>query len=321
MTFEKRTARARKLIRLFVSTAAICFSLTGILLGQETRRVAVTFDDLPATGGTSTLERLRYVNDRLLKALEREKVPAIGFVNESKLFVNGEIDERTAILDKWLEGGHLLGNHTFSHIAIDRASFEQYKEDLIRGETVTRMLLSARGLKLKYFRHTQLRTGPTAEYRSKLSELLASRGYTVAPVTIDNNEYIFAALYTDALRNGDRDLAERIAVAYVEYMESVFEHFEKLSHDLLGYEVRQILLLHANELNADHFGRLAAMMRKRGYRFVTLDDALRDKAYTLPDALSTRGISWIHRWTIAKGQEVREEPDVPDWISERFRRR
>ena len=39
-------------------------------------------------------------------------MPSIGFVNESKLYVRGEIDERTAILDEWLEKGHLLGNHT-----------------------------------------------------------------------------------------------------------------------------------------------------------------------------------------------------------------
>ena len=183
------------------------------------------------------------------------------------------------------------------------------------------MLLANRGLQLKYFRHTQLRTGPTEVYRKQLSELLSSRGYVAAPVTIDNNEYVFAAVYSDAAGRSDKELANRIVKAYVEYMDSVFAHFENLSRDFLGYEVRQILLLHANELNADHFDKLAAMMRKRGYRFISLEEALRDKAYEMPEALSTRGLSWIHRWMLAKGLEISEEPDVPAWISELFRRR
>ncbi len=301
--------------------AAVLLTLSAFSLAQTGRRVAVTFDDLPATGGESTLIRLNRVNGDLLKKLAAEKVPAVGFVNESKLLVKGEVDERLAILDKWLENGHLLGNHTFSHIAINNATFEEYKEDLIRGETMTRMLLEARGLKLKYFRHTQLRTGPTEEYRKNLSDLLKDRGYTVAPVTIDNNEYIFAAIYADALAGSDRLLADKIAEAYVDYMESVFAHFEILSKDFLGYEVRQILLLHANELNADHFDKLASMMKKRGYRFVTLEDALNDKAYGLPEVVSTRGLSWLHRWMLAKGLKIREEPGIPDWIAEQFNRR
>ena len=305
----------------FLVTAILPLLLTVSVCAQVSRSVAVTFDDLPATGGTSTLKRLRYINSNLLAKLSDDNVPAIGFVNEGKLMVEGEIDDRTALLAEWLDRGHLLGNHTFSHIAIDNATFEHYREDLIRGETVTRMLLERRGLKLKYYRHTQLRTGPNEVYRKQLSDLLRDRGYSVAPVTIDNNEYVFAAVYNDAVSKGDTQLADRIAEAYIGYMSSVFSHFEGLSRDFLGYEVPQVLLLHANELNADRFDELAEMMRGRGYRFITLDEALKDKAYTLPEAGSTRGLSWIHRWILAAGQETREEPDVPGWISDLFRRR
>ncbi len=297
------------------------FSFTGVFGQAGGRVVSVTFDDLPATGPSSTLTRLTYINEGILKSLRDHGIPAAGFVNEGKLFVEGEIDERAALLERWLDDGHVLGNHTFSHIAIDRASLEEYKEDLIRGETVTRMLLAARGQKLKYFRHTQLRTGPDKEYAQRLSSLLESRGYTVAPVTIDNNEYVFAAIYASARDRNDRAGMKRIADAYVAYMENVFDHFEMVSRDFLGYEPPQILLLHANEINADHFGRLADMIKARGYRFVTIDEALRDKAYGLPEAQSQRGLSWIHRWMLAKGLEIREEPDVPEWVAEEFRSR
>ncbi|MBK9172878.1 MAG: polysaccharide deacetylase family protein [Chloracidobacterium sp.] len=277
------------------------------------RSVAVTFDDLPATHGG--LAEYEYVTENLLSKLKAARVPAIGFVNERKLFVVGEIDRRTALLKRWLDDGHELGNHSFSHIQIDRASFEQYAEDVVRGETVTRMLLDAKGKKLRYYRHTQLRTGPTEEYRKQLNDFLSRRGYITAPVTVDNNDYVYAMAYANAKQRGDMQSAEKIVASYIEYMDKVFDHFEKISVELLGYEVKQTLLLHANELNADHFDKLAAMIRKRGYSFITLDEALADPAYKLPEAISSRGLSWIHRWTIAKGKPMREEPLEPGWLA------
>lgn len=276
------------------------------------REVAFTFDDLPATQGN--YKTFKYITDNLLAKLKVEKIPAIGFVNEQKLFYPGEIDKRTALLKHWLNDGHELGNHTFSHIFINNATFEQYTEDLIRGETVTKMLLGEMGKTLVYFRHTQLRTGPSEEYRQNLSGFLKSRGYKIAPVTIDNNDYIFAEAYQQAKGKSDKILEIKIVSAYIEYMEKIFVHFENLSRDFLGYEVKQTLLLHANELNADHLDKLVEMLKKRGYKFITIDEALKDKAYQLTEASSKRGLSWLHRWMIAKGLPINEEPGVPAWI-------
>ncbi|REJ77715.1 MAG: polysaccharide deacetylase [Acidobacteria bacterium] len=307
-------------IRAFLVFALLLFVFPAVN-AQATRKISVTFDDLPGTHNVSDLKELTAVNAILLSKLKARDLPAAVFVNERKLYVPGEIDERTAILEKWLDAGHTLGNHTFSHIAINSNSFEAYRDDLIRGETVTRMLLENRGKKLRYFRHTQLRTGPTDDYRKQLSEFLKRRGYTVAPVTIDNNEYIFATVYENALAENNGKLADRIAVAYVEYMNSVFSHFEDVSREFLNREPAQVLLLHVNRINADHFEKLASMMEKRGYQFVSLDEALKDEAYSLPEVTSRRGLSWIHRWMLAKGLEMKEEPNVQDWIAELYARR
>lgn len=285
---------------------------------RRTRAVAVTFDDLPATHGEYAV--MKRVTDGLLQKLKVENVPAIGFVTEFRLGGGGaEVRRRTALLKQWLDAGHDLGNHSYSHIAIDQVPFEQYAADVIKGETITRGLLEEKGRKLRYYRHTQLRTGPTQEYKMKLSAFLANRGYTVAPVTVDNNDYIYAVAYSNAKRAGNAALQGKIAADYICYMEEVFEHFEKLSSDFLGYEVKQTLLLHANEINADHFDKLAQMLRRRGYSFITLDEALQDPAYRLADAQSKRGLSWIHRWMLAKGLPIREEPLQPDWINKLFR--
>jgi len=98
----------------------------------------------------------------------------------------------------------------------------------------------------------------------------------------------------------------------------VFDYFEKLSRDLLGYEPRQILLLHANNLEADHIGELIGLLRKRGYRFITLEEALSDDAYGLPDTfVGEEGRGWIEHWAITMGKPPRGAPVFPKSIDDR----
>jgi peptidoglycan/xylan/chitin deacetylase (PgdA/CDA1 family) len=312
-----------KICRAFLTCALLWPALTAAASAQAgaaapaRREVAVTFDDLPTPYGD--LEDMRRITSRLLESVKRNGVPAVGFVNEGKLYRRGETDARTELLRAWLDAGLELGNHTFSHLNLQRAPLEEYKDDVLRGETVTRMLLRERGMTLRYFRHPFLFTGTTPEYKKGLAEFLAGRGYTVAPVTIDNADYIFADVYFKAKKRGDAETAKRVADAYVPYMESVFEHFERLAAETFGREIKHVHLLHANEINADRFDELAAMLKRRGYAFVTLEEALKDPAYREPDALYKNGISWLHRWRMAKGLPVKWEPEVPKFVDELYK--
>ncbi|MDT5061018.1 MAG: hypothetical protein QOH63_1477 [Acidobacteriota bacterium] len=288
---------------------------------RNTRReVAVTFDDLPLQGPSLEVKALREMTGRLLRSAKANRVPVFGDVNEGKLYSNGKPDaERVAILRMWLDAGAELGNHTFSHMSLKSHPLALVEQDLIRGETITKQLLTERGMKLRYFRHPELQTGPDLETKKAFEKFLAERGYTIAPITIDNQDFIFAILYARAKRQGNAELMKRIADEYVPYMERMFEFFEKLSVEVVGYEVKQVLLLHASELNADHFDDLAQMMKRRGYTFISLEQALEDKAYLLADAPSSKGLSWLHRWALAKGMEMRQEPREPEWVTTLFK--
>jgi peptidoglycan/xylan/chitin deacetylase (PgdA/CDA1 family) len=282
---------------------------------ESKRYVAFTFDDLPYTHITNA----KYINQRLTEILSSEGIPAIGFVNEGKLYSNGQRDEtRIALIELWLSRGFDLGNHSYSHVSIDNVTLDAYKTDVLRGEKITKYLLAKVGKKLKYYRHTQLRTGQTPDIKKSLDNFLKENGYVTAPVTLDNNEYIFADIYERALQKNDSTAMSMIRVEYLRYMETIVAHFEDLSVDFLGYEVRQILLLHANTLNADCLSDLIDIFRKRNYAFISLDEALQDKAYQLDEVTSKRGLSWIHRWMLAKGYEMRPEPSEPEQITQMF---
>jgi peptidoglycan/xylan/chitin deacetylase (PgdA/CDA1 family) len=247
-------------------------------------------------------------------------------VNEGKLHQRGpnEVEARAAILKLWVDAGFELGNHTYSHLDMFTASAEKFRQDLIAGERTTQKLLSAKGMKLRYFRHPFLNTGPSPEMKSAFDNILAERKYIMAPVTVDNQDYVFAAVYADALKNNDHTMMSRVAEAYIPYMEAMLEFYEKQSSTLLGYEIKQILLVHANMLNADHFDKLITRMKKRGYQFISLEEALRDKAYELEDRFIARaGISWLQRWAFTQKhqptiEEFKLEPDAPAFIKQAY---
>jgi peptidoglycan/xylan/chitin deacetylase (PgdA/CDA1 family) len=301
-----------KLFRIVLLIVSAILPLFAFAQEQAHRRIAVTIDDLPAQRGE--LKQIQEITDRLLAEIAELQIPVVGFVNEGKLYKRDEVDERIGLLRQWLEAGHELGNHTFSHRCDNSMPVEEYEEDIIRGESVLKMLMSEYDRELRYFRHPCLFTGPTEEYRSELNRFLDEHGYTVAPVTIDNSEWLIGAVYERARRDGNGGLADSLAATYVPHIEAVMEHYERMSMEFLGYEPPQIFLMHANELNAEYFDDLIEMLQARGYEFITLDEALKDSAYSLPEAPNKRGVSWMHRWREAKGLEYDPEPDAPEWV-------
>ena len=57
------------------------------------------------------------------------------------------------------------------------------------------------------------------------------------------------------------------------------------------------------------------MFRQRGYRFVSLDDALADPAYRSPDTYTGRtGPSWLQRWAVTRGVPFSPHPPSDPWV-------
>lgn len=298
----------------------LALPLAVLACSEPRREVAITFDDLPVVS-----RRDWPANDtitaRLISALRKSGAPIVGFVNEEKLYAQpGRPPDpsRVALLTRWVAAGFELGNHTYSHADLHAVGPDRFLAEIARGDSVTSALLAARGQRPRFFRHPYLHTGLSLTIRSRVDSALSARGYRVAPVTIDDRDWEFAAAYEKAIERRDAGLKERVATAYLAYMDVVFGYYEAESRGLLGRELPQILLLHSNALNADRFGALAGMMARRGYRFVTLDEALADPAYRLPDRYTgPRGLSWLLRWAITRGARspgLDDEPRSPAFV-------
>ena len=295
-----------------------CLFVSAIGAQRIDRTIAVTIDDLPVVTTRADLKFRQELTRKLLGHVKKAKVPAIGFVNENKLYTDGKRDEdKVALLRMWLDAGLELGNHSYSHRSAEDLSVEDYTQDIIRGEAITKELLAKKGMKMRFYRHPFLQTGSDMMKKAAIYKFLADHGYTVAPITFDNADYIFARAYDVVRDKNDAETMKKVGDAYVPYMEAKLDYWERQSMKTLGRPMSHTLLIHANAINADCFDDLAAMMVRHGYKFVTLEDALKDEAYRLPDNFTRRaGISWLHRWTLDKGREfvLPDEPMVPEFV-------
>jgi peptidoglycan/xylan/chitin deacetylase (PgdA/CDA1 family) len=269
--------------------------------------IAVTIDDLPWIGpphGDFSLA----ATDRLLEGLTSRGVEATGFVNCDRA------EARDPILQRWLDAGMSLGNHSAGHKDLNSADVAEWTEDVRRCDRYLRDITAE---PVRSFRFPFLHQGPTVERRQAAIDLLDELGYMNAHVTIDTSDYLMAVAYREALAKGDLAEADRVGRAYVEHLVAAARHYRDFARERFGRDVAHVILVHANALNADWLGPALDRLATEGFRFVPLEQALEDPVYDLPDGyVGGKGISWLYRvepatpaaadWDQAQEDEIRE---------------
>ena len=256
---------------------------TGLANGGATpagRPLLVTVDDLPVATGrlhTDPGERAR-ITSELLAALARHRVPAVGFVIWGHVATDGD----RAILERWLDAGHELGNHTSSHLDFDRTGLDDYIADTEAGRAGLAALLGRHARTVRFFRFPFLREGDTEAKLDAMRAYLQRSGQRTVPVTVDDQDWSYEERWVAARRAGDAAATARVAEEYQAALRVEVLAQTEFGDELFGRTVPQILLLHANEVGAAQWDALFAWLETRGYRFATADEVMADPAVTAP---------------------------------------
>lgn len=275
-----------------------------------TPRIAITIDDLP-WNGPAPAEGRRAATERLLGALAARGVVATGFVRCAG------IGPDALLLRMWLDHGMSLGNHSESHRDLNSAPLELWLEDV---RTCDMRLREIVGGPVRYFRYPMLHQGPTPQRREAALELLREMDYEIAHVSVDNSEFMLSRPYEAALSAGDSLEARRIGTLLVDHVLEVVRHAQDVARRKVGRDVDHILLLHSTLLVSDHLGALLDALSAEGFHFISLDEALSDPVYRLPDDYIGRtGLSWLYRiepaspedanWDDAEAERIRKALD------------
>lgn len=231
------------------------------------KEIALSFDDAPraATPYLNGQNRAEVLINNLAK-VNVEKV--ILFANSSAL----KYEVRKSRLLKYANAGHLIANHTHSHKRPSDLGTQGYIDDILKAESYLKEFPNF----VKFFRYPYLDYGKTEDLRDEVHNSLEKYEYKIGYVTIDNSDWYMDALLQKAVRSGQKVNIESLRDAYVYMLWDSIKFYDELAVKLLGRSPKHVLLLHENDLAALFIGDLVKLLRSKGWKIISPEEAYTD---------------------------------------------
>jgi beta-lactamase regulating signal transducer with metallopeptidase domain/peptidoglycan/xylan/chitin deacetylase (PgdA/CDA1 family) len=288
------------------------------------RKLAIGFVSIPPLARPEGNVMDSDATTRLMIAkLAQYKIPAVGFVTGSMISDGDKFyPVRANMVRMWRDAGLEVGIGNFKHIWFYNTPYDDYVAGVEKNEAVVKKMLAEKNLPLKYFSYPYLNTGKSVEERDRFESWLNAQGLHSVKYTIDNQEWMYSYAYDMARSDNDVNTMTEVRVAFIKYMDKMFDHYEAYSQDMFGRDIPQTMVLTTSRLVADSADDLFGMIQKRGYNFVSMDEAQADEAYKTPEnVIGNFGNSWFERWTATQGKKLREEPKVDDSVAASWKER
>jgi peptidoglycan/xylan/chitin deacetylase (PgdA/CDA1 family) len=252
--------------------------------------IAITMDDLDVNADDTPRLDLEARNTAILDTLKRHHLQAGMFVCGMR--VDNAVGARH--MRQWGQQGHLIGNHTYSHIAYSTTSFERFSADTLRCE---RLIEAVPGFQRR-FRYPELKEGRTREQRDRMRAFLRAHGYSMGYVTIDASDWaIDLRLRKRLAKDPSADVAPYGAFL-LEHIWNRARFYDDLARQVLGRPVRHTVLLHHSLLNALFLDDLLNMFKARQWRLIDAEVAFADPLFKREPDIVPAGESIV--WALAK---------------------
>jgi len=226
------------------------------------REIAITIDDLPFVG-----EGKNFHLEKIISTLKAREVTVTGFV------IAGNVRENNwPVLRKFKAAGFGLGNHTLTHMNLNQVKTEAYVHEIEEADKRLQPVLT----EPKYFRYPYLATG-NGKKREEIQQVLTDNNYRTAPITIDSNDFVFNKILLTVPEKARRKHIEILKLAYLDFIWQQTLLAEEKSHYSRKDDQAQILLIHANLLNAYLLPDIITLYQQNGFTFVSLEEALKTR--------------------------------------------
>jgi len=298
----------KKLLRLFcgriVLLSVLCLPLTGICAAQK---LAITMDDLPANGmlppGVTRAETTRNV----LAILKKRHVPPVyGFINAKKL--EGSADGAEAL--KLWAAAEPVGNHTYAHMDLEQNTAEAFEREIEGDEPALELLDAKDGW--RWFRYPYLHEGDTVEKRRAVRAYLKARGYKIAQVTLDWEDYLWNTAYARCAAKNDKNSIAWLRSSYLSTASEFIDLGREQAKLIFGHEINYVLLMHLGAFSSTILPDTLDLLKKKGFKLVALEEAESDPAYNSdPDAALHDAGTLLDQWMQVKQIKYPEHAEKP----------
>lgn len=260
--------------------AALLLSVSAVGAEKPSLKLALTFDDLPLNGPLPAgFKKSAFMRDTLAVFKRHRIGPTYGFINAGQL----ERDPDGALaLKLWIAAGHPLANHSYSHMDLSTNSAEDFQRDVLRNEPALLLLTPEKPAakdSWRWFRYPYLHEGDTLEKRHAVRGFLESGGYRIAQTTLDWEDYLWNDAYARCLVNKNTTDVAWLRESYLAAADRFLTVGLENSRRAFGRDISHVLLLHQGAFSATILPDMFALLKKRGFEIVTLEEAQRDPAY------------------------------------------
>jgi peptidoglycan/xylan/chitin deacetylase (PgdA/CDA1 family) len=304
-----------KIIFRFVykSLCVFVFSL-GLIGISVAQKLAITMDYLPLNGilppGVTRTETARDVVAILKK---RHVPPVYGFINAQRL--EGNPDGAEAL--KLWAAAEPVGNHTYSHMDLEQNSAEAFEREIDENEPVLELLkLDSPGGSANddwhCLRYPYLHEGDTVEKRRAVRAYLKTRGYQIAQVTLDWEDYMWNTAYTRCVEKNDAKSIEWLRTSYLSTASDFLDLGREQAKLIYGREINYVLLMHLGAFSSAILPDALDLLKKKGFKLVTLQEAESDSIYQGdPDVGLHDAGTLLDQWMQVKGIKYPQHTDKP----------
>jgi peptidoglycan-N-acetylglucosamine deacetylase len=294
----------KNLVGMVWRVGVVLLAMCGMGVAQK---LAITFDDLPANGelppGVTKTETAKNV----LEILKTWHVPpTYGFINAIRLEGN---DDGAEALKVWA-AAEPVGNHTYSHMDLEKNSAEVFERDLAEDEPVLE-LLDAKG-NWRWLRYPYLHEGDTVEKRQAVRAYLKAHGYRIAQVTLDWEDYLWNFAYARCAAKNDTKSIDWLRSSYMSTASEFLDLGREQAKLIYGHEINYVLLMHLGAFSSTILPEALDLLEKKGFKLVTLEEAESDPAYDedLNAGLKDAG-TLLDQWMQVKQIKYPEHAEKP----------
>ncbi|WP_232505553.1 polysaccharide deacetylase family protein [Legionella clemsonensis] len=229
-------------------------------LFAQKKEIAITIDDLPFVGETKNFHL-----NMIIETLKANEIPATGFVIAKEV-----TPENWKMLQKFHDAGLGLGNHTYSHLNLNQVKTETYLHEIDAADKILSPILT----EPKYFRYPYLAMSQ-GDKKEKVLHFLSAKNYQIAPITVDSKDFLFNQILYAVPEKERRNFLKILKECYINFIWQ--QTLKAEEHNRLAHksDQAQILLIHANLLNAYVLPDIINLYKQNGFSFISLEEALR----------------------------------------------
>lgn len=246
-------------------------------LSAFSQEIALTFDDAPLGDGAIFTGEQRTA--RIIETLKRHHVRQTAF-----FVVTSQINnDGRKHLKMYTDAGHVLANHSHSHNSIQAMGTANYIRDIQKADSILKAtMLSYQS----WYRYPFLDEGQTKTSRDSIRAALNALSLTNAYITIDNYDWHFNSAMEKAVQSNTTINHNELKKAYLEHIWNSIQFYDNIGRKVMGRSPKHVLLLHENDLAALFLGDLLQLLKDKGWKIISPEEAYTDPiAEEIPDVL------------------------------------